>query len=165
MFAIDSANSSRNSANCFSMESVAAFFLSLAVWAATLFFSFLLIIRSSGERWSRFARFLTGPFSSSSCSSLMSWKSFEGEEEGAGLLLPTTAAIGLDERRGEGEEVVIKGDDETIRGMIEGASFSKDFCWAPNIECGMTIIWGGFCILALSCSILDLSCSPPCVSN
>lgn len=48
------------SASCCSMESVAAFFLSRAVWAATRFFSFLLIIRSSGLRWSKFALFLAG---------------------------------------------------------------------------------------------------------
>merc|ERR1719341_856728 len=48
------------SASCCSIESVAAFFLSRAVWAATRFFSFLLIIRSSGLRWSKLALFLAG---------------------------------------------------------------------------------------------------------
>jgi len=77
-----------------SMSSVCAFFLSLAVCAATRFFNFLLISLSSGLKWSKFALFLTG-HSSSSC--LMSKaKISSGETEGAGLLLPTTVAIGLD---------------------------------------------------------------------
>jgi len=65
----------------------------LAVCAATRFFSFLLISLSSGLRWSKFARFLTGQ-SSSSC--LISKGSISsGEMEGAGRLLPTTVAMGL----------------------------------------------------------------------
>ena len=48
-----------------SMLSILTRFLSLAFWAATLFFSFLRIIFSSEVRWSRLARFLTGGFVSS----------------------------------------------------------------------------------------------------
>jgi len=61
------------SCSLISMVSVAAFFLSLAVCAATLFFSFLLISRSSALRWSRLALLrIDAPSSpSSSCSSLM----------------------------------------------------------------------------------------------
>jgi len=48
---------------------------------------------SSGLKWSRFALFLTGQ-SSSSC--LMSnFTISSGESDGAGLLLPTTAATGF----------------------------------------------------------------------
>lgn len=86
-----------SSLNCWittSISSVWAFFLSLAVCAATLFFNFLLISLSSGLRWSKFARFLTGQ-SSSSCLISNGKISSSGEIEGAGLLLPTTVAIGL----------------------------------------------------------------------
>lgn len=86
-----------SSLNCWiitSISSVWAFFLSLAVCAATLFFNFLLISLSSGLRWSKFARFLTGQSSSSSCL-ISNGKISSGEIEGAGLLLPTTVAIGL----------------------------------------------------------------------
>jgi len=78
----------------FSISSHCAFFLSLAFCAATLFFSFLLISLSSGDKWSRFALFLTGVNSSSSSSSLMSLMSNSGERGGAGLLHPTTVATG-----------------------------------------------------------------------
>ena len=69
----------------------------LAVCAATLFFIFLRMSRSSGLRWSRLARFLAGwSDSSSSSSSLTSSESREstlprllvGEGAGRGLLLP-----------------------------------------------------------------------------
>jgi len=124
-----------------SMLSVAAFFLSLAVWAATLFLSFLLISRSSGLRWSRLALLRTGPLSSptSSFSSLMLTTEI-GEVVGAGLLLPTTAATGREvaERRGELEESM--GERVTA-----GASFNSDF-WPVSIDWGITMICG-FCIL------------------
>jgi len=135
------------SASCCSIESVAAFFLSRAVWAATRFFSFLLIIRSSGLRWSKLALFRAGA-SSSFCSSLMSRRrSFGGDGDGAGRLLPTTAATGrgleessgetvADDRRGDGE-VVEERRGEVFRGI--GASLSRDFCPA-NIDWGMTMI-------------------------
>jgi len=85
--------SSFNWSMVISISSVCAFFLSLAVCAATRFFSFLLISLSSGLRWSKFARFLTGQ-SSSSC--LISKGSISsGEMQGAGRLLPTTVAMGL----------------------------------------------------------------------
>jgi len=80
----------------FSMSSHCAFFLSLAFCAATRFFSLRLINLSSGERWSRFALFLTGVKSSSSSSSLISLMSNSGERGGAGLLHPTTVATGRD---------------------------------------------------------------------
>jgi len=85
-----------SSFNCWiicSISSVWAFFLSLAVCAATLFFSFLLISLSSGVRWSRFALFLTGQSSSSFL--ISKGRIPSGEVEGAGLLLPTTAAMGF----------------------------------------------------------------------
>jgi len=136
------------SASCCSIESVAAFFLSRAVWAATLFFSFLLIIRSSGLRWSKLALFLAGASFSSFCSSLMSRRrSFLGDGDGAGRLLPTTAATGrgLEESRGETEADDRRGDGEEERrgelflGMGEGASLSRDFC-PVSIDWGMTMI-------------------------
>jgi len=77
------------------MSSHWAFFLSLAFCAATRFFSLRLISLSSGDKWSRLARFLTGVNSSSS-SSLISLMSNSGERGGAGLLHPTTVATGLD---------------------------------------------------------------------
>jgi len=85
--------SSRNWSITVSISSVCAFFLSLAVWAATLFFSFLRMSLSSGDKWSKFARFLTGQSSSSFFMS--KGKKSSGETEGAGRLLPTTVAIGL----------------------------------------------------------------------
>jgi len=99
-----------------SMSSVCAFFLSLAVCAATRFFNFLLISLSSGLKWSRFALFLTG-HSSSSC--LMSKA---GENEGAGLLLPTTVAIGLDVELGLAmlDIIVAAGRAARIMGVNAG---------------------------------------------
>jgi len=144
-----SCNLALASASCCSIESVAAFFLSRAVWAATRFFSFLLIILSSWLRWSRLALFLAGVSFSSFCSSLISSRrSFVGGDgDGAGRLLPTTAATGrgLDERRGEMEADDRRGDGEEERrgevflGIGEGASLSRDFC-PVSIDWGMTII-------------------------
>lgn len=138
------------SASCCSIESVAAFFLSRAVWAATRFFSFLLINLSSGVRWSKLALFLAGASSASCCSSLMSRRRsfFGGDGDGAGLLLPTTVATGrgLDESRGETEADDRRGEGaaveerrgEVLRGI--GARRSRDFCCPASIDWGMTMI-------------------------
>ena len=71
-----------------------------------------------------------------------------GDGDGAGLLLPTTAATGrgLEERRGEMEAEDRRGDGEVeerrgevFLGIGEGARRSRDFCPA-SIDWGMTMI-------------------------
>jgi len=167
-----------------SMSSVWAFFLSLAVCAATRFFNFLLISLSSGLKWSRFALFLTGH---SSSSFLMSNAMIlSGEIEGAGLLLPTTVAIGLAEGLGlamfdisvavgrtdllmgvnaGGVEVTIVRlnawglDVITLYGEIcfvgLGEILNKDFCWFWRKLCGITIICGALDVCILNCFIFS----------
>jgi len=74
-------------------------------------------------------------------------RSFAGDGDGAGRLLPTTAATGrgLDESSGETEADDRRGDGEAVeerRGEVLrgiGASRSRDFCPA-SIDWGMTMI-------------------------
>lgn len=54
----------------------------------------------------------------------------------------------VDDSRGEDEEDS-RGEDAIMRGMIDGASFRRDFGCTPSMDWGITIIWGGFCILGL----------------
>merc|ERR1719346_387536 len=110
-----------------SMSSILTLFLSRAFCAATLFFNFLRISFSSGDKWSKFALFLTGLLSLPSC-----------------MLLPSSLSV----------PYVLSPEDEGLfkfvlfsillmLGLVSSMIFFRslaDMQPLTNMLCGMTII-------------------------